>query len=94
MSKERTIKDVIQAMYDKYKLNPKITEVKLINAWAEITGPLISKHTTDIKLIKKTLYVKFDNAPLKNEMMYRRDSLIAAVNRQLGPDTIDKIFIQ
>lgn len=94
MSKERNISDVIQAMYDKYRMNQKITEVKLVNAWAEITGPLISKHTTELKLVNKTLYVKFDNAPLKNEMMYRRFTLIDAVNRELGAGTIEKIFIK
>ena len=94
MTKERNIKDVINAMYDKYRMNQKITEVKLVNAWAEITGPLISKHTSEIKLVNKTLYLKFDNAPLKNEMMYRRTSIIEAVNRELGENTVEKIFIR
>jgi predicted nucleic acid-binding Zn ribbon protein len=94
MTKERNIRDVIEAMYEKYRMTQKITEVKLVSAWAEITGPLISKHTTEIKLVNKTLYVKFDNAPLKNEMMYRRNSLIEAVNRALGSQVVEKIFIK
>lgn len=93
MSRERNIKDVIQAMYDKYRMNQKITEVSIVKAWADITGPLISKHTSEIKLIKKTLYVKFDNAPLKEEMMYRRFALIEAVNKALGENSVEKIFI-
>ncbi|MBS3914593.1 MAG: DUF721 domain-containing protein [Bacteroidetes bacterium] len=94
MKKEKNIKDVIDAMYEKYRMTQKITEVKLVQAWAEITGPLISKHTTEIKMLNKTLYVKFDNAPLKNEMMYRRQSLIDAINRAFGQIVVEKIFIK
>jgi predicted nucleic acid-binding Zn ribbon protein len=94
MKKERNIKDVINSMYDKYRMTQKITEMKLVSAWADISGPLISKHTTEIKLVNKTLYLKFDSAPLKNEMMYRRTSIIEAVNRELGPGVVEKIFIK
>lgn len=81
-------------MYEKYRMKQKINEVKLVNAWEEITGPLISKHTTEIKLVNKTLYVTFDNPPLKNEMMYRRFALIDAVNQALGVVAVEKIFIK
>lgn len=92
--KEKGIKEVIEAMYKKYRLTQKIDEVRLVNAWERITGPLISKHTSEIKLVNKTLYVKFDNPPLKNEMMYRRNTLIDAVNKELGGVVVEKIFIK
>ncbi|MBL7812293.1 MAG: DUF721 domain-containing protein [Bacteroidetes bacterium] len=92
--KERKIQDVITAMYEKYRLTQRINEVKLVNAWEQITGPLISKHTTKIRMQGKTLYVRFDSAPLKNEMFYRRFSLIEAINRELGEGVVEKIFIE
>ena len=92
--KENKIGDVIEAMYKKYRITQKINEVKLRNAWEKITGPLISKHTTDIKIINKTLYVTFDNAPLKNEMFYRRFMLVESINAEFGETMIEKIFIQ
>lgn len=92
--KEKNIKDVIHAMYEKYRMTQKINEVRLVKVWEEITGPLISKHTTEIKIIKKTLYVSFDSPPLKTEMMYRRFALLEAINKELGKDTVEKIFIR
>lgn len=92
--KESKISDVIEAMYKKYRLTQKINEVKLVNAWAKITGEMISKHTSEIRLVNKTLYVTFDNAPLKNEMFYRRFALIEAVNAELGSVVVEKIFIK
>jgi hypothetical protein len=92
--KDNNISAVIEAMFKKYRLTHKITEVKLVNAWEKITGPLISKHTSEIKLLNKTLYVTFDNAPLKNEMFYRRFMLLEAINTELGAGTVEKIFIK
>ncbi len=92
--KEKGIKDVIDAMHKKYRMTQKVNEVRLVNAWATITGPLISKHTSEIRLVNKTLYVSFDNPPLKNEMMYRRFALIEAVNKELGATVVEKIFIK
>lgn len=94
MKKERNIGDVIQAMYEKYRMTQKISEVRIKEAWEKITGPMISKHTLEIKLVNKTLYLRFDNPPLKDEMMYRRQSLIDAVNTELGSGTVEKIFIK
>lgn len=92
--KDKTVKDVLDAMYTRYRLNAGINEVKLKEAWERITGKLISNHTVSIKMINKTLYVEFDNAPLKNEMMYRRASLIEAINNELGSVVVEKIFIR
>ena len=92
--KENNMSSVIEAMFKKYRLTQKINEVKLVNAWEKITGPLISKHTSEIKLLNKTLYVTFDNAPLKNEMFYRRFMLLEAINAELGEPVVEKIFIK
>jgi predicted nucleic acid-binding Zn ribbon protein len=92
--KDNNISAVIEAMFKKYRLTAKITEIKLVQAWEKIAGPLIAKHTSEIKLLNKTLYVTFDNAPLKNEMFYRRFMLLEAINAELGAGTIEKIFIK
>lgn len=92
--KESKISDVIEAMYKKYRLTQKINEVKLVNTWEKIAGPLIARHTREIKLINKTLYLTFDNPPLKNEMFYRRFELLEAVNTEFGEIVAEKIFIR
>lgn len=92
--KESKIADVIEAMYKKYRLTQKINEVKLVEAWEKITGVLVANHTSEIKLVNKTLYVTFDNAPLKNEMFYRRFMLIEAINTEMGEVVVEKIFIK
>lgn len=93
LKKTKNIKEVISQLYDRYKLNQKIDEIKLINCWEKVTGKMVSNHTKKIMLKNKTLYVYFDNAALKNEMFYRRFALMEALNLELGNKVIEKIFI-
>ncbi len=92
--KEKTLKDVIDAMFKKYRLSQKMQEVKLINNWQQIVGPLISNHTTQLLLRNKTLYVTFDNAALKSEINYRKSTLLEAINREIGEGIVEKIVVR
>lgn len=93
MKKEKNISEVINSMYAKYKLTQKMDEVTLVNTWEKIVGPMISKHTTSIKLKGKTLYAAFDDAALKNEMFYRREELAKSINEALGKIVVEKVFV-
>lgn len=91
--KEKSISDVIKRMYDRYRLSQKMNEIDLKVVWEEIVGNLVSKHTTNLSIKGKTLYVYFDQAPLKNEMFLRREMLLTAINEKMGEGFLDKIFI-
>lgn len=92
-NKEKPIGNVIEAMMKRYRLQPKMTELDIINRWEEIVGHLVFKHTTELKMLNKTLYVKFDNAPLKNEMFLQKDLLLQRINETFQTTVIEKIFI-
>lgn len=92
-NKEKNIGEVLNKMMDKYRLTSKMHEIELVKVWEEITGVLVAKHTTKLEMRGKTLYVWFDQAPLKNEIFLRRDQLLKAINNRLGENFIEKIFI-
>ncbi len=92
-NKEKPIGSVIEAMMKRYRLQPKMTEMDIINRWEEIVGHLVYKHTSELKMLNKTLYVKFDNAPLKNEMFLQKDLLLKRINETFQSPVIEKIFI-
>jgi predicted nucleic acid-binding Zn ribbon protein len=80
-------------MNDRYHLTQKHNEIELVKVWEEIVGHLIAKHTASISMRGKTLYVSFDQAPLKNEMFLQREVLMKNVNDRMGAGFIEKIFI-
>ncbi len=91
--KENDIAHVLQRMMQRYRLTAKFSELELKDVWEEIAGALVAKHTTKLEMRGKTLYVWFDQAPLKNEMFLRREQLMVAINDKLGAGFIEKIFI-
>lgn len=91
--KEKNIGDVLSKMMDKYRLTSKFNELELVKVWEEITGKLVATHTTKLEIRSKTLYVWFDQAPLKNEIFLRREQLLTAINDRMGEGFIEKIFI-
>ena len=61
-SNEQSLKQVINELLSAYKLDKKLYQVKLINSWETVMGKTIAKHTTEIFIQKKTLFVKLDSS--------------------------------
>ena len=93
-NKDINISSVIEAMYKRYRLDAKVHELKIKTDWEDIFGKLISKHTTNLEMRGKTLYITIDNGPLKNEMFLQRDLIIEKLNEYYEEVIIEKVFIQ
>jgi hypothetical protein len=91
--KDINIGSIIEQMFKRYKIDTKQKEMRIKKDWEELFGPLIAKHTHEIKLVEKTLYIKVSNAPLKNEIFLQRQLVIGKVNEYYGEVWIEKIFI-
>jgi len=92
-NKDISITSVLEQMYKRYRLDSKALESKIQKDWLEIFGPMISKHTSEIKLKDKTLYIKVDNPPLKNEIFLQRHLVVGKINEFYGEVLIEKIFV-
>lgn len=90
-SNEYTLKQAIEALIDQYKIQEKISETVVINDWEKIVGKMIARHTRNMHIKKRTLFVELDNAALRNELSYAKTKLVAAINQSLGSDVIDEI---
>ena len=54
-------------------------------------GKNVNTYTTNIKLNKQIIFVKLSSAPLKNELVYRADTIIKLLNNELGQEKIKEI---
>ena len=89
---ELSLKDAIEKLLNTYKLKSKVQEVQLIDAWESIVGKMIERHTRDIYIKHKKLYVKLDSAVIRQELMYARTKVLEKVNQELGARVIDEII--
>ncbi|MCK4360231.1 MAG: DUF721 domain-containing protein [Bacteroidales bacterium] len=90
-SNDQTLKEVINELLEAYKLGDKLKEVRLIDSWEKVVGKLINKHTKNLYIKKKVLFVKLDSAALRNELSYARQKIIKALNKEAKEVVIDDI---
>lgn len=90
---EQHIGDAIQAYLNVYKLQGRLTEVDLNNAWESIMGKAVANHTTELKIRKNVLIVKLNSSVLRQELMYGREKIARAVNTHFQKKIVDDVLL-
>ena len=90
-STDRPIGEVIKEMIETYRLGGKLNEVKVIHSWEKIVGEMIAKHTLDLYIKNRRLFVKVDSPALKNELNFSRTEIMEKLNQEAGVKTIDEV---
>jgi RecA/RadA recombinase len=93
-SNERTLKDVLTELMNQYRLKQGINESKINAAWERIMGPTIIKHTAQIRLVRRTLYLVIDSAALKQELFYGREKIRTMLNEELGEAFLEEVVVK
>lgn len=88
---EYTLKQAIEQLLNAYRLNGKIKETRLIQSWEQVCGALINRHTENLYISNRKLYVKVDSAALRNELSYAKTKLANALNKAVGENIIEEI---
>lgn len=91
---EQPIKQVLSEMIATYRMKAKVSETKINQLWAELMAPPIVKQTRSIRLRKKTLHIKVDSAPLRQELSMGRAKLIELINEHLGEAYLEDIKVE
>ena len=93
-SNELTLKEAIEQLLNAYGMKDKVNASRLINSWETVVGSMINRHTLDLNVKRKTLYVKVDSAALRNELSYAKESLVKNLNKYAGANVItDIVFV-
>jgi len=90
-SNEILLKEAIELFLKQYKLDFKLNETRVMSAWPEVVGELIARHTNQLSVRDRILYVKVDSAPLREELSYQRSKLVKKLNQTAGTEAIDDI---
>jgi len=87
------IGDAIKQYIKKTGKEESFREASVISAWPEAMGTLIANRTSNIYFKKGTLYVYFNSAPLKNEMLMSKEKVVQKINEFLGETIVMNIHI-
>lgn len=90
---EQPLKEVIQEMLAKYKLQEKLNETRLINSWEKLMGKVIAKRTKELSLKDKKLFIKLTSSALRQELSFSKEKIIALLNDGIGERIIEEVVL-
>jgi len=91
-SNEAPLKDVIDRWLRAYRLDGKMKELDIINAWPEMMGTAVAHRTKEIKIRNKTLYLKMDSSVMRDELAHGKQVIIERVNEKAGSEIINNVW--
>ncbi len=91
---EVSLQEAMQEFLKKSRLKNGIQAIQIEDVWEQLMGVTIAKYTDSIKIIGHTLFITSSVAPLKNELLYQKDTIIQRVNEALGEDLIKEVVIK
>lgn len=87
--------DAIDKLFKQEKLDVKMSRFAVKNAWNEIAGDMVAKHTTQLYFDdKKNIFVQLDSSVLKNEISYQRQLLIEKINKFCGYELVSNLIVK
>ncbi len=91
---EHSLKEVIDQLLKAYKLDDKLAERRLIASWESVMGAMIAKHTTDLYIKHKQLFVSLDSAALRNELSLAKTKIVKMLNDEVGLEVINDVILK
>ncbi len=85
------LKDAINEWLRTNHFDEKLNETRLISSWEKVTGKLIARHTENLFIKNRELFVKVDSSALKHELSYMKTKLLKKLNKAAGVVVIDEI---
>jgi predicted nucleic acid-binding Zn ribbon protein len=93
-SNSANMKTLIDKLIRSYGLESKMQELDVMSEWENIVGKMIARHTKDIQIRNKILYITLDSAPLKHELLMNKTRIIELVNEKSGKQLVEDVFIK
>jgi predicted nucleic acid-binding Zn ribbon protein len=90
-SNDQSLGSAIREFFKAYHLEDKLNETRLIRSWETVVGKVIAKHTKELKIRNRILFVKIDSSALKNELSYQKEKILNALNGEVEAKVIDDI---
>lgn len=69
-------------------LETPLLQHRLVNAWDEVMGPLVSRYTRKKYISNQTLIVIIDNSALRAELSMMRSQVVEKLNSHVGARVI------
>jgi predicted nucleic acid-binding Zn ribbon protein len=91
---ELSMGDAIREFLSRSRLKGGIQARQIGEVWEQVMGKTIAKYTDSISVVNGTLFVSTHVAPLKQELLYQKEIIVARVNEAMGETVIKDVVIR
>lgn len=90
----KSIAEIIGDFMQQEDIESAMLEHKALQLWGQVVGPGVNRFTTDRRVDNGVITVRIASAPLRNDLMLSRSSIIAQLNSLVGRQVIREIIIR
>lgn len=89
-----SIGEALNLLMERSHWKPKVFALRISQEWEEITGKTIARYTRSVNMQGKTLVIYTDVAPLKQEIQFGKEQLIARINEYFNERVVEDIVVK
>jgi predicted nucleic acid-binding Zn ribbon protein len=89
---QATVGELIEKLMKAYRLDGKLKEMDVLQAWGEMMGIAVANRTKNIQIKNKTLFLTMDSAVMRDELSFGKTVIIERVNQKAGFEMINDVF--
>ena len=72
-------------------LDTPLNQKRLVEAWPEVAGPVITRYTLNTYIYNQTLYVRLSNPALRSDLSMMRQELVKKLYAKVGEQVITDV---
>ena len=91
---EYSLGDALKKFLNQSHLKGSIQALQIEEVWEQIMGKTVARYTDKIRIHGHTLYIDTAIAPLRQELLYQKDTILRRVNEALGEPVIREVVIR
>lgn len=91
---DQPLHQVLQELIRTMRWTAQLNNVRIKEIWKTVMGDIVARHTSNLRVREKTLFVNLDSAPLRSELVYAREKIRQMLNQELGGDYLQEVVIQ
>ena len=91
-SNETPLGQVIDKLMKAYRLDGKLKELDVLEAWPEMMGIAVANRTKELFIKNKVLHIHLDSSVMRDELAHGQQIIIQRVNEKAGFEMITDIW--
>ena len=86
--------ELLDEFFQRPYVAAKVAEGKLPDTWRRIVGEEVAAQTTELRIERRVLRVRVQSSVLRNELLWQREALRDAINRESGLNLVYAVDIR